>query len=325
MNGERPTRKYTKEQAEMLALLVLMGCAVVVLTFLYLVKPNFAAMSESKAELEKTEAEIAELSKAPVELAKAAKERDALTATIEKGEKAILAGLAIDPPLTQVCLEVANKLGLKPAFGVQSPNVLLEFKERATDGTQVTRHYGEVSRTLDIHSADFLALYRFLSGVEKANDGIRVTHLEIGNKALSPQDQEAGKVKAKVKLSMLGIREGERSAPPEVKDIGEFDERNPFAPAAAPGGGGSSQDLVRVLKGIRVTAIWSDRLMMEVPGSGSIEATKGKTFVVGKMKMRYVSGAGDTFVFETADLGKRYKLITNWRGQVKKVEEEETK
>lgn len=325
MNAERRATKYTKEQAEMLALLVLMGCAVVVLTFLYLVKPNFTAMASSKAELEKTEAEIAELSKAPVELAKAKKESDALTATIEEGEKAILTGLAVDPPLTKVCAEVANKLALNPAFGVQSSGVLLEFKERAADGTQVTRHYGEVSRTLDIISADFLSLCRFLSGVEKANEGITVTHLEIGNKSLSPQDREAGKVKAKVKLSMLGIREGERATPPEVKAIEEFDERNPFGPAKVKGAERGSQDITQVLKGIRVTAIWSNRLIMEVPGSGNVEVTKGKTFLVGKMKIRYVSGAGDTFVFEMADSGKRYRLVTNWRGQVKKVEEEETK
>ncbi len=325
MNGEHRATKYTKEQAEMLALLVLMGCAVVVLTFLYLVKPNFAAMAESKAELKKTEAEIAQLSKAPVQLAKAKKESDALTATIEKGEKAILAGIAVDPPLTQVCVEVANKLGLKPAFGVQGSEVLLEFKERAADGRQVTRHYGEVSRTLDVLSTDFLSLCRFLSGVEKANEGITVAHLEIGNKSLGEADREAGKVTAKVKLSMLGIREGERATPPEVKAIEEFDERNPFGPAKVKGAGRGVQDITKVLEGIRVTAIWSNKLIMTVPGGGNIEATKGETFVVGKMKMRYVSGAGDTFVFEIAGSGKRYRLVTNWRGQVKKVEEEETK
>ncbi len=323
--------KYTKEQAEMLALLVLMGCAVVVLTFLYLVKPNFAAMATSKAELKKTEAKIAELGKASVALAKANKEKEEVTATIESGEKAILSGFAIGSPLYQVCVQAANKLKLELAFGVQRPGQLLEFKERTADGTQITRHYDEVSRTLDIHSGDFLTLCRFLSAVENANAGMRVTHLEIGNKSLEATEQNAGKVTAKVELSMLGMREGERPPPPVVGEIEDFNVHNPFGPEGGTTGDVEKAKIMDVLKGIKITGIWPEKLMMEVPLSGTTTksptttAKKGGTFVAQGWKIKYVSRAAGSLVFEAVDDGKRYRAFTNYKGHVIKVIEEEAK
>jgi len=323
--------KYTKEQAEMLALLVLMGCAVIVLTFLYLVKPNFAKAAQSKQELTKIEAEIATLHKATLELAKAKKEMETLTGKVERGEGAIFSGLETNPPLTQVCVQAATKLNLKPAFGAQITSPLLEFSDKGTDGSRVTRHYDEVLRTLDIQSADFFSLCRFLAGVENANEALRVTHLEFENLTLDPKDQEKGNVKAKIELSMLGIREAGGELPKiDVSGSEQFDvaqKRNPFGPA-----GGrlvAIQDPLKNIKdtlsGIRATAIWSDTLMMAVPGTGSITVMKGETFVVGQMKMEYVSVSADSLVFEAVDYGKRYKLIINSKGQVKSVTEEEVK
>jgi len=323
--------KYTKEQAEMLALLVLMGCAVVVLSFLYLVKPNFAAVAQYKSELQKTESEIATLSNATVAVAKAQKELETLTATIQRGEKAVFSGLETDPPLSEICVRAATELNLKPAYGVQTSTALLEFAEPGHDGKPVTRHYDEVSRTLDIHSADFFTLSRFLSAMEKANEGLRVTHLEISNSALSPKEQDEGKVKAKLELGMLGIREGQRSPEPiDVSGHQDFDvaqKRNPFGP---PGGSlAVAKDPLRgvkdVLSRVKVTGIWSDKLIIEIQGGGSVTLNTDETFVLAGITLRYVSGSAESFVFDAVDYGKRYKLTTNWKGQVRTVTEEEAK
>ena len=323
--------KYTKEQAEVLALLVLMGCAIVVLAFLYLVKPNFEAVAASNKELKKIETEIEQLGKPTLDLAKAKKEMGSLMGIIEHGEGAIFPGLETNPPLTQICIQAAGKLKLKTELGAQTKDPLLEFKERGTDGTQVTSHYDEVRRTLDIPSVNFFTLCRFLSAVESANEGLRVTHLNFDNQKLDPQDQENGNVKAKVELSMLGIREGEGEptdidvSVSEELDVGQ--KRNPFGP---PGKGpGPVEDPLRnikdVLKGIKILGVWSDELLMDVPGMPSITVRRGETFVIGKTKLKYVSKVGDSHVFEAVDYGKRYTLITNWKGQVKTVTEEEVK
>ncbi len=319
--------KYTKEQAEMLALLVLMGCAVVVLSFLYLVKPNFAAMTKSKAELTKTEAEIAKLSKARVDRAKGKQEMDTLMSVIGNGEGAIFSGLGADPPLYGVCVQAADNADLKPspAFGVQTTTDLLEFTEKGTDGKEVTRHYVEVSQTLDVHSADFFSLCGFLSAVEKTSEGLRITHLEMDNQQLDQKEQEEGKVKVKVELGMLGIQEGEPKAIVMGKPE-EIEARNPFSPQEGGPVGPKVDELINALKQIRVTGILSDSLIMGVPGGGSVTARKGGTFALNGRTVKYVSGTADTFVFEATDTGKQYRLVTDWRkGQVKTVTEEEGK
>jgi hypothetical protein len=323
---------YTKEQAEMLALLVLMGCAVIVLSFLYLVKPNFATIAECKAELKKADAEIANLNKAKVTLARLQKERDSVVAAIRNGEGAVFAGLEVNPPLSDVCVRAANEVNLKPAYGAQTSKSLLEFRERAADGKEVARHYDDVQRTLDVHSSDFFTLCRFLSAVENANKGLRVTHLEIGNESLEQQEQEKGEVRSKIELSMLGIREGERTLG-EVIDVSgykDFDvgqKRNPFGPAG--GVSAISEDpgrrIKEILSRLKITGIWSDRLILEVAKDRSITVQQNQTFAVAGLKMVYVAGSADSFLFEAVDYGKRYKITTNWRGEVKTVTEEDEK
>lgn len=323
--------KYTKEQAEMLALLVLLGCAVVVLSFLYLVKPNFAKGAEYKRELNKTQVEMGKLDKAKVELAKARKESEGLGALIANGEKKVFSGLETAPPLTKTCVDAATTLKVKQALGAETMNPLLEFTERGQDGRRETRHYDEVQRTLDIESVNFLTLGRFLAAVENANEGLRVTQLELGNLSLESNDQEKGTVKAKIELSMLGIREA-GEAPPAIDVSGSrlFDERgkrNPFGPA-----GGMTIPIddplkyVKTLLGaVKVTGVWGDELIMNIPDKGSLTVKKNRPFVLGGTKLKYLSGAADSYVFEAVDHGKRYKLNTNWSGQVKNITEEEVK
>jgi type II secretory pathway component PulM len=325
------SKKYTKEQAEMLALLLLLGCAVVVLMFLYLVKPNFARAATSRAELKKIEAEVAKLGKANIELAKAKKEMETLEATITDGEKKVFPGLESTPRLDRICVDAATRLELKTALGIPTSDSLLEFKERNQDGQQLTRHYDEVRQTLDIQSVDFLTFGRFLAAVENANEGLRVTQLELSNLSLEATDQEKGNVKAKVELSLLGMKEpGEASPEIDVTGSKLFDEggrRNPFGPA-----GGMTLPITDPLKrvksilgGLKITGMWGDVMMMEVPGGGTLEVRKNETFDLGGSKMKYLSGAADSVVFEAVDHGKRYKLTTNWSGQVNTITEEEVK
>jgi type II secretory pathway component PulM len=332
--------KYTKEQAEMLFLLVVMGCAVVVLSFLYLVKPNFAAMANSRKELSKTEAEIAKVNTARPSLLKARNERDTLTDTVERGEKAVFSGLETDPALYDVCVQAATKVNLKPAHGKETLKDLLEFKERGEDGKPIVRHYSEVGRTLDLSSADFFAVCRFLSAVENANEGLSVTQFEITNTTLGTEEQEQGKANAKFELSMVGIRELERSSDPiDISGYKDFDvggKRNPFGP---PGGSMAPirdplGNIKNVLSRTKITGVWSDTLLVDVPERGTtgqdtyrnIAVTKGQSFVIAGVKLQWVSVSGDTFVFEAPDNGVRFKLITRGgSGDIVTVKEEEAK
>jgi len=337
--------RYTKEQAEMLALLVLMGCAIIVLSFLYLVKPNFTRLALSRKELTKTEAAIGKLSPAPVMLAKAKKETEELTATVEQGEKAVFTGIETGSPLSELCVQAATALNLKPAYGEQSNKRLLEFPERAADGSQATKHYDEVSRSMDIRAASFFDFCRFLGAMEHANPGVRVSGLKVDSLTLEPQSQAQGKANANIEVTLLGIREprqggGDPAAggvvaalSPDVFDVG--DKRNPFGP---PGGSWESTKdplaaVREMLKKTKVTGISGASLLIEVPAKSasgqdtvrSLSVQKGQTFALGQAKVKYVEEAGDRFVFEVTEQKVRFTIETNYRGVVTTLKEEEVK
>jgi hypothetical protein len=332
--------KYTKQQAEMLFLLVMMACAVVVLSFLYLIKPGFEAMAKSRKELKKTEAEIAKMSDATVALARAKNEKDTLTETIQRGERAIFSGLETDPPLYRLCVMAATKSNIKPAYGKETLKQALEFADKNPEGKEITRHYDEVRRTLDVSSEDFFGICRFLSAVEKASEGLSVQQLEIYNKGLDPQDEKTGKVNAKLELSMLGIREGgggtESIDVSGAEDFKVGEKRSPFSP---PGSGGGVledplADLKRRLAGMKITGMWSDTLLVQLPESGTGEQVthqnatlyKGELSRVGRTRVRWVAVSGDTFVFEVPDHGVRLRLITKGGlGDIITIKEEEAK
>ena len=328
--------KYTKQQVEMLALLVIMGCAVVVLAFLYMVKPNFVAIAKCKKGLNKTESAMAKLNGAPAAMAKAKKEMDSLTDTIERGEKAVFSGLEAGPPLTSICVQAARALNPKPAYGEQTDRQLLEFAQRGTDGKPLTRHYDEVSRTLDVHGVNFFDLCRFLSAVESTNEGLRVAHLQIDTVTLEPEAQGRGKVSAKFELSLLGIREGKQ--PEEIavggpEGFSPGSKRNPFgAPGVAMEP--TVDPLVRLretLKRLRVQGVWGNLLIVEMPVrtrtgdevTESLRMSKGETFVLAGVEVKYAGGTGETFVFEATKHAVRFVLETNFRGEVKRVIKQE--
>lgn len=337
--------RYTKEQAEMLALLVVMGCAIIVLSFLYLVKPNFAAMAQSKAQLRKTESALETLSHAPLVLAKAKQEEDELNATIEQGEQAIFSGTETGSPLSEILVQAATALNLKPAYGEQSNRQLLEFTERAEDGSEVTRHYDEVSRTMDIRAATFFDFGGFLGAMEHANRGLRVSGLRIDSQALTPESRDQGKVNATIEVTLLGIREeipgvGEQdrgavvaAVAPDGFSIGDM--RNPFGP---PGGlwepTADPLSAVReMLKKTKINGTIGEWLLVDFPmrspsgleTSRSLRLQEGQTFSLGQAKMKYVEQAGDRFVFEAIEEGVRFTLETNYRGVVTTLKEEEVK
>jgi hypothetical protein len=331
--------RYTKEQAQMLALLVIMGCAVVVLSFLYLVKPNFAAAAKSRKELKKTEAEIGTLNHAPVALAKAKKEMESLTATVDQGEKAVFGGMELVSPLSQICVQAGTMANVRPAYGEQTTTQLLDFAERGDNpaGAGQTKHYDEVSRTLDIRSADFFALCRFLTAVEGANPGLRVTGLKMDSTTLDDQSQSQGKVNANLELSLMGVREGQAPEPSGVVvDAAAFDfgeNRNPFGPPSGTAGP-ADNPLVRckeALRRMKVHGVMADWLLIEVPGrtptgqptTQRLKLTKGQTAVIGGTKMKYVQGSGDSFVFEATGEGVRFTVETNYKGEVTTIKEEE--
>ncbi len=330
--------KYTKQQAEMLALLVVMGCAVVVLAFLYLVKPNFATIAQCKNEMKKTEAEITNLSGARLALAKAKNELDELAKTIQLGEGAVFSGLGAGPPLYDVCVQAATELNLKPKYGEQTNSQLLEFAERGPDGTALQRHYDEVSRTIEMRAVDFLTFCRFLTAVEKANPGLGVAHLEIDAKTVDAQFQGQGKVDTIVELSMVGIREGENKPTIDISGHKDFEvagRRNPFG---TPGGSieGPEDPLPRLreaLKRTRISGVWADFLSVEYSEKGKAgqesprkaEMSKGEVALIAGAKMKYLGKSGESFVFEAVDHKIRFILETNWRGEVKTIKEEEAK
>lgn len=331
--------QYTKEQAKMMALLVIMGGAVVILGFLYLVKPNFARMTQDRKQLKKMETEIATLGRSRVELAQVTEEKESLLATIDAGEKAVVWGMEKGSPLSDVFVPAATALSLMPAYGDQTTIPLQEYTERGPDGLQVTRHYDEVSRTLDTTSTDFFAFCRFLSIVEEGNAGLGVTHLEINTKDLDQKAKDEGRINGKVELRMVGVREGN---PTEINvnvegsklfDVGS--KRNPFGP---PGGALADIEdpLLRVkaaLMEIKVSGVWADSVLLELTEKGidgkdvrrNLKMKQGDTTVIGGVRLEYVQGSNDRFEFIAREKKVRFVLETNWRGSVTTIKEEETK
>jgi len=322
--------KYTKEQAEMLALIVLMGCAVLVLSFLYLVKPNFDTIAQKGRKLKETEEKSYKLRTMVRALGEANKDREMLSEIISRGEDAVSRGVGtIARPLFTVLLDVVDKVDLKYDWaepGREKPP-LVTYTVRGEDGME-RLHYEEEVRVLHFDSAvDFRAFWRFVRAVENANAGLRVTRLEINNeKVTTTEERDAGKVTGSVDVTMLGIREGVPKHI-DVKAPSEFEGRNPFGPAEGATVDVKKDEIMAVLKRIKVRGISPDRLMMEVPVSGSTTKSRsttvriGRTFVAQGWRMKYVlrRAADSSLVFEAVDDGKRYRVFTNHLGQVRKV------
>lgn len=332
--------KYTKEQAEMLALLMLAACAVLVLSFVHLVRPQLAAAAKSERELEKMETDIGKLSRASTDLAKAEKEKRSLTDTIESGQKAVFGGMEAGSPLSQICAQTGVAAGVKPAYGEQTSRELSEFSEKTADGTQKTKHYDEVARMLEMRSVDFFSLCDFLGAAEQANEGLRVSGLRIESTSLDSTLKSQGTVNANVELSLLGIREGEPPSPstlvvnaPSSPDVAE--KRNPFGPAqerpqTANDPLASAKEL---LKKIRVSGTIGEWLLLEVPtktpsgqqGVERVNLRRGQTAIIGGLNMRYVGTLGDSLVFEVIAHEVRFILEADHKGEVTTVREEAMK
>jgi len=332
--------RYTKEQAEMLALLVLAGCAVLVLSFVHLVKPQLAAAAKSQRGFEKMEMDIGKLSRASTDLAKAEKEKRSLIGTIESGEGAVFGGMEAGSPLSQICAQTGVAVGVKPAYGEETRRELLEFSEKRADGTQTKRHYDKVSRMLEVRSVDFFSLCDFLEAAEQANEGLRVSGLRIESTSLDPTLKSQGTVNANVGLSLLGIREGEPPDPstlvvnaPSSPDVAG--KRNPFGPAqerrqTADDPLASAKEL---LKKIKVSGTIGEWLLLEVPtrtpsgqqGVERVNLRRGQTAVIGGLKMRYLGTAADSLVFEATAHGVRFTLEADYKGEVTTVREEAIK
>ncbi len=330
--------KYTKEQAEMLTLLVLAGLVLLILSFVYLVKPPLAVVAESRGKLKKMEKEIAGLSEAYGKLGKAQREKKSLTETIEHGEKTVFAGMETGFVLSQICVKAASLAEVTPAYLDRNVEETLQFSEKTGDGTETTRHYDTVSRMLTMSSVDFFSLCDFLGAVEQANEGLRVSGLRIestsGDSGVESQEET---VTANVNLSLLGIREGQ---PPDASSLvvnvpGRPDVasmRNPFGPAQerrqAP-----EDPMARareVLQKMKMTGTIGEWLLLEFPaGTSTVEQgiervslRRGQTTLIGGVSMRYVGTLGDKFVFDAIAHDVRFTLEADHKGEVTTVKEE---
>lgn len=332
--------RLSKEQAEMLAVAVLAGCALIIVSFIYLVKPEWAAAAKAKSDLSKMEEDIAKVSRAHKNLANAAKEKRNLIETIEQGEKTVFAGLEAGFPLNQIFAKAAALVGVKPAYAEQTTRELLSFSEKTPGGTQTTRHYDEVSRMLEMRSVDFFSLCDFLGAVEQANEGLRVSGLRIEAASVEPSLKSQGTVNANVELTLLGIRQGEPPDTstlvvrvPENPDVAGT--RNPFGPRQErrqavhdPLASGRA-----ALKKIKVNAIIGEWLLLEVPAKTPTEQKqteqlnlkKGQTAVIGELQLKYLGTLGDSLVFVAVAHDVRFMIEADHKGEVTTIREEAMK
>lgn len=332
--------RVSKEQAETLALVTLAGIAAVVLSFVFLVKPQWEAAATSRSKLAAMEEEIAKLGGARKSLTRADREKKSLIETIEKGEKILFRGLEAGAPLTDIFSKAAALVGVKPAYLDQNTTELLAFSEKTADGAKTTRHYDEVSRMLSMSSVDFFTLCDFLAAVEGVNEGVQIKGLRIESTSKDSSNRSAGTVTAEVVLALVGMREGEPTdtstlviTVPENPQLAET--RNPFGPRQerrqavydplASGRG--------ALKKIKVNAIIGEWLLLEVPAktptgeeqSERLNLKKGQTAVIGGLQLKYIGTLGDNIVFVAVAHDVRFILEADHKGDVIAIREEAMK
>jgi hypothetical protein len=208
---------YSKEQTQTMVLVVIIGLAVAVGSYMGMIKPNLGRASEYEASYEKYSAELSQ-------------QRRQLKANLDAVHRA----RAIEERMAE--LEGRLRHGL---FGGRLTRCFEELRHdhefdfRFTNDLERIEpinggRYYELSNQFEILSCRFFELIRFIQVLETSHPSLRLSDIEVRCHDIAAPD---GRVDARIELRVFGFKDGQDAAW-ESASVDTFtpESRNPFVP-----------------------------------------------------------------------------------------------
>ena len=238
--------KYNKQQSEMILLIALIGVAMLVISYIFFIKPCKVAGATWKAESGKLQTEIdTELPDAR-KLRELKSEQAALNEEIARYEQGMFQGLSssrLIPFFTDVAADFS--FPTEPGYGYEKSDDL------------PFGGYSEVYSDINIRSYDYLELLKFLSTLESANPGLRIYKITLNN---TDPEGKTGLVNCSFQLRLLGFKHetdvGQQWKPIMTAKLDPGGYRNPFGPATARKKANPRAQFLDSLKNLTITSKW---------------------------------------------------------------------
>ncbi len=212
----------SKQQAQTIMLLVLVGLIIAVGSYMSMIKPNLGRAGQYDNQLKKSEKELAEQRRLIKQNLDTVRRAGAIETRIAELEAQLRHGLFAGR-LTAYFEELRRTHGFDFRFQHESEHIEPLLAGR----------YHELSNQFTVPACDFYELVRFIQVLETSNPGMRLGDFEV--RAHDPNEPD-GLVDAQIELRLIGIKDG-RDEPWENTAESAFnpERRNPFSPPGAAG------------------------------------------------------------------------------------------
>jgi len=313
--------KYNKQQSEMIVFLGITALVLIVISYLFFIKPSFATANRCKGEMTKIEKEMTEEEKDVPKLKNLIAEQKKLTRHITEQEKNLLHGLSnnrLIPFFTAVVSQYD--------FPIE-PSYQYEKSEDVPLSDCI-----EVFSRINIRSYDYLELGQFINALESSNPGIRISEMTLARTVDSTGP--SGLVDAEFELRLLGFRQqSEQNEKWEPKPLVVFNAeggRNPFCLFSPKVIADPEKRFLDELRRIEITLRWKEYgIVIKQPRDGkSVDWMLGESITLGEKKVVLKDFSVDLpqnyIIIERKDSNTSYRLATK-NGKVRRIEPKELK
>jgi len=212
----------SKEQKEVITLIFILTAIVVSACIMLVIMPKLKDVAGMKKSLKQVNIDIDKERTHSKQLLELSEKKDELIASIEANETGLFGGIMVGD-----LSKVVNTI-VRSDFRDVRLNSLGDNAEVLPGGS-----YNELVNELTIKDCDFHEAIRFISTLENANPGIRISNIEINDG--HSRVEELGKVTVGLEVRMVGLHDGEGIeldwVPQSNAGYQPGDIRNPFGPS----------------------------------------------------------------------------------------------
>lgn len=299
----------------MIVFLGLIALVLVIVSYLFFLKPSFATMDHSKKELVKIKEEIDKENADARKLRVLRNEQKQHQKHISELKQGLFHGLRhnrLIPFFTEIAAQY--DFPVKPTYSYEKHEEV------------PTEECIEVHTRIQIPAYDYLKLGRFLKALECSNSGIRISNMTLNRVSSTAPN---GMVDADFELQLLGFNED--SDPPRKwtaqipEDSSIFDGRNPFGPPGPKKIANPEQRFIYAMKNLRINSKWKGNGLIVKNGiSGrEYEWMLDEYISLGGKKVKLIKFSVDLpkdyIIIERKDNNTSYRLTTE-KENVLKVE-----
>ena len=212
----------SKEQKEVITLIFILTAIVVSACIMLVIRPKLKEVAGIKNSLKQINIDIDKERTHSKQLLDLSEKKDGLIASIEANEAGLFGGIMVGD-----LSKVVNTI-VRSDFQDVRLNSLGDNAEVLPGGS-----YNALVNELTLNGCDFHEVVRFISTLENANPGIRISNIEIDGGYT--RAEELGKVTVGLEVRMVGLHDGEGIeldwAPKSNGGYKPGDIRNPFGPS----------------------------------------------------------------------------------------------